>query len=149
MRPVMADAAVVTCINCGRKNRIARGAEGIPRCGVCHQALPWIVDADDTTIDAELRTTLPVLADFWAPWCAPCLAISAGVKKLADEYAGRLKVVKVNVDASPASARRYGAQSIPLLIIFRDGEEVSRRVGAIPAVPMRKWLGQFLSEQPA
>jgi thioredoxin 2 len=141
-------AVVVPCVKCGRKNRIVSPAEGVPRCAVCHAALPWIVEADDTTIDIELRTTLPVLADHWAPWCAPCLAISTAVNKLGHDYAGRLKVVKVNIDRARGVVERYQIESIPLLVVYRHGEEVSRRLGAMPAVPMRKWLEQCLSQQP-
>jgi thioredoxin 2 len=133
--------AVVTCPNCGRKNRIAPSADGIPRCGVCHHALPWVVDATGTTFDDEVRASIPVLVDFWAPWCGPCRMVSPAVERLAVELAGRLKVVKLNTDEAPQIAGRFGVQGIPLLVLLRDGEEVDRRVGAHPEAALRQWLG--------
>jgi thioredoxin 2 len=135
-----AQAPIVTCPNCGRKNRIASRAEGIPRCAVCHHALPWVVDATAETFDAELQASVPVLVDFWAPWCGPCRMVSPAVERLATEMAGRLKVVKLDVDQAPEIAGRYQVQGIPLLVLFRDGQEVDRRVGAHPEAALREWL---------
>src|SRR5918999_4090018 len=112
---------IVTCPNCGRKNRIRPSADGIPRCGNCHHALPWIVDADAGTFDREIVASVPVLVDFWAPWCGPCRMVSPIVERIAHDHAGRLKAVKLNVDQAPDIAARYEVQGIPLLVIFRDG----------------------------
>jgi thioredoxin 2 len=137
-------APVVTCPNCGKRNRIKASAEGIPRCAVCHHALPWIVDADAASFDQELRASAPVLVDFWAPWCGPCRAVSPAVERLATQEAGRLKVVKLDIDHAPDIARRYEVQGIPLLVVFRDGEEVDRVVGAVPAATLRQWIDPHL-----
>ena len=136
----MSATTIVTCPHCGKKNRIASRPEGLPRCAVCHHALPWIVDADAATFDEELKSTLPVLVDFWAPWCGPCRMVTPAVEHLAGEFAGRLKVVKLNTDGAPQIAARYGIQGIPLLVLHRDGQEVDRRVGAVPEPALRQWL---------
>ena len=142
-------ATVITCINCGRKNRVTPRSEGIPRCAVCHHALPWIVDAGSADYDAELAASVPVLVDFWAAWCGPCRMVSPVVEKLAREFAGRIKVVKLDVDAAPDVAARYQVQSIPLLVLHRDGAEVDRRVGALPEPALRGWLEPQLAPEPA
>jgi thioredoxin 2 len=141
----MAEAsAIIPCPNCGAKNRVRQIDSGFPQCSVCHTALPWIVEARAETFDEELRSSLPVLVDFWAPWCGPCRMISPLVEQAGRENAGRLKVVKLNVDEAPALSERYGIRGIPLLVLFRDGTEVDRQVGAVPAERLRAWLAPQL-----
>jgi thioredoxin 2 len=141
----MAEAStIIPCPNCGAKNRVRATASGFPRCSVCHTVLPWIVEARTETFDEELRSSLPVLVDFWAPWCGPCRMISPLVEQAGRENAGRLKVVKLNVDEAPALSERYGIRGIPLLVLFRDGTEVDRLVGAVPAERLRAWLAPQL-----
>jgi thioredoxin 2 len=144
-----AATTVVKCPNCGSKNRVAASAEGIPRCGVCHHALPWVVDATGMTFDDEVRASVPVLVDFWAPWCGPCRMVSPIVERLAVELAGRLKVVKLNTDEAPDIAGRFAVQGIPLLVLLRDGVEVDRRVGAHPEAALRQWLQPQVGHGPA
>jgi thioredoxin 2 len=145
----MSTTVTVKCPNCGKTNRIASRPEGVPRCAVCHHALPWVVEADQQSYDEELRSTLPVLVDFWAPWCGPCRMVSPAVERLATEMAGRLKVVKLNVDEAPDVAGRYQVQGIPLLVLHRDGEEIDRRVGALPEPALRQWLSQHIAPEGA
>src|ERR1700732_4028218 len=124
----MAGGTIIQCPNCGTKNRVRPTASGVPRCSVCHTVLPWIVDADPSTFDQEITSSVPVLVDFWAPWCGPCRMVSPLVEEMGRENAGRLKVVKLNVDEAPASAARFGVQGIPLLVVIRDGSEADRLV---------------------
>jgi thioredoxin 2 len=135
---------VITCPNCGAKNRVARGQAGAPRCGRCKNPLPWVVPADAQSFDEEVRSTVPVLVDFWAPWCAPCRMIDPVLEAMAKEHAGHLKVLKVNVDEQQELARRHGAMSIPLLVGFKDGEEVERVVGALPRAQLEQRLESLL-----
>lgn len=79
-----------------------------------------------------VESDLPVLVDFWAPWCGPCRMVAPRVEEISEEYDGRLKVVKVNVDENPATAGRYGVLSIPTLMLFKGGKPVERAVGALP-----------------
>ena len=87
----------------------------------------------DTNFDQEvLKSAQPVLIDFWAPWCAPCRAIAPVIDELAGEYAGRLKVVKLNVDDNPETPARYGVRGIPNLLIIKSGQVKEQIVGAVP-----------------
>jgi len=137
-------STIIICPNCGRKNRVRPSPSGFPRCKVCHAALPWIVDASPETFDEEIRSSLPVLVDFWAPWCGPCRMISPLVEETGRENASRLKVVKLNVDEAPAISNRYGVRGIPLLVLFRDGAEADRLVGAVPRQQLHQWLERHL-----
>jgi thioredoxin 2 len=135
-----AKATIVTCLNCGRRNRVRPTAAGVPRCSVCHNALPWIVETDADAFDEEIRASMPVLVDFWAPWCGPCRMVSPVVEQMGRDYAGRLKVVKLDIDNAPALAARYDVQGIPLLVVMKDGREVDRVVGAVPPAQLQQVL---------
>jgi thioredoxin 1 len=92
-----------------------------------------ITDVGDNNFDAEvLRCDLPVLVDFWAPWCGPCKSIAPIVEEIAVEYEGKLKVTKLNVDDHPATASRYGIRGIPNLVILKAGAVKEQIVGAVP-----------------
>jgi thioredoxin 1 len=91
------------------------------------------VEVTDSTFEQEvLRSAQPVLVDFWAVWCGPCKAIAPVVEELAGEYEGKLKVMKLDVDDNPRTAMAYGVQSIPTLLVFKNGQPAERIVGAVP-----------------
>ena len=133
--------SIVACTHCGAKNRVQPTASGTPRCAKCKTMLPWLVDADTASFDAEANASVPVVVDLWAPWCGPCRMIAPILSALAAEHAGKLKVVKVNVDDEPALGQRFDARSIPLLVVMRDGREVDRIVGAVPRPVIESRLG--------
>jgi thioredoxin 1 len=92
-----------------------------------------VTHVTDASFEAEvLKSGQPVLIDFWAPWCGPCRAIAPYVDQLADEYAGRLKVVKINVDDNPQTPARFGVRGIPNLVIIKGGQVKEQIVGAVP-----------------
>jgi thioredoxin 2 len=136
---------IVACPNCHTKNRVRATSSGVPRCSVCQTLLPWIVEAAPDSFDEEIAASVPVLVDFWAPWCGPCRMVSPLVERLGAEHAGRLKVVKLNVDEAPAISARFGVQGIPLLVVIRDGSEVDRLVGAAPLARLQAWLDPHLA----
>lgn len=102
-------------------------------------------DSTDATFDADvLQADGPVLVDFWAEWCAPCRAVSPILEEIAREQAGKLSVVKVDVDANPGVTARFGITGIPALKVFRDGEEVLSLVGSRPKAALEKELAAIL-----
>jgi thioredoxin 1 len=95
----------------------------------------------DATFDAEVRQSdLPVVVDFWAEWCGPCKMIGPALEELSEEYAGKVKIVKVNVDENPNSPAQMGVRGIPALFLFKDGQVVSNKVGAAPKAALANWI---------
>lgn len=131
-KPSSGPLSILVCANCGKKNKIRPSAKGAPHCGNCGKPLPWPVDATDETFDIEAEASPAVVVDLWAPWCGPCRIVSPILEELSNEYAGRLKVVKVNVDDNPATAQRFQAFSIPTMVVIKNGRVVDRIVGAMP-----------------
>jgi thioredoxin 2 len=140
----MSSATIVACPSCGTRSRVRPHPAAIPRCPRCKAALPWLVDADETSFAEEIRAPVPVVADLWAPWCGPCRMVSPVLERLARRRAGAVKVVKLNVDEAPALAAEYRAMSIPLLVVIRDGREVDRIVGALPEPELERRLAPHL-----
>lgn len=135
---------IIACPNCGARNRVGAIKQGIPRCPKCKSSLPWIVNADSTTFAEEISASVPVVVDYWAAWCGPCRMISPVLEDLAKRHAGHLKVVKVDVDANADLAAQARAQSIPLLVVMRDGTERDRIVGALPRAALEQRLAPIL-----
>jgi thioredoxin 1 len=100
--------------------------------------------SDDAFEREVLKSDLPVLIDFWAPWCGPCKAIAPVVEELAKEYDGRLKVVKMNVDDNPQTPSRFGVRGIPNLILFKGGQVKDQIVGAVPKAQLVKAISQVV-----
>ncbi|MDG4667201.1 thioredoxin [Mycobacterium sp. 236(2023)] len=140
------ESEIVTCPHCGKRNRVPAAAEGLPRCANCHQWLPWIAAAGDADFDdAVEKSSVPVLVDLWASWCGPCRMVSPALEQLAGERAGRLKLVKVDVDKAPAISQRFTVQSVPTLLLLEHGQVLARQSGAAPVAALRNWLDQVLS----
>ena len=106
--------------------------------------LPWLVNATDGTFEAEAKSSVAVVVDLWAPWCGPCRFVGPVLEDLSREFAGRLKVVKVNVDENPVLSRRFDATSIPTLVVMKDGRVVDRVVGALPKSDLTVRLTPYL-----
>ena len=104
-----------------------------------------VQQVSDASFDSDvLKSDLPVLIDFWAPWCGPCKAIAPVMEELAKEYAGRLKVVKMNVDDNPQTPSKYGVRGIPNLILFKGGQVSDQIVGAVPKAQLVKAISQVV-----
>jgi len=136
---------IISCPHCGKKNRLAFARLGeTMRCGQCKQELKAPADPIEIPSAADFdrivaQSSLPIVVDYWAPWCGPCRMVAPAVERVAHELAGHLKAVKVNVDESPAVAGRYQAKSIPTLVLLRDGQEIGRQIGALPADRLLAW----------
>ncbi|SES07763.1 thioredoxin [Tranquillimonas rosea] len=103
------------------------------------------VPVTDDTFDAEVRNAdLPVVVDFWAEWCGPCKQIGPALEELSDQYEGKIKIVKVNVDENPGSPSQLGVRGIPALFMFKDGEVVSNKVGAAPKAALQSWIEEAI-----
>ena len=135
----MADDIMVRCPSCSAVNRVPMDRVGTGTkaiCGRCKTDLPtdtvpFVVSDATFAADVE-RAPVPVLVDMWAPWCGPCRMVAPTIDALAAEFAGRVRVGKMNVDDNPETSARFGVRSIPTLLIVKDGREVDRIVGVQP-----------------
>jgi len=143
------ETTVITgCSSCGAKNRIVRARLGDdPTCGRCKKKVfpRTPVTITDATWKAEVdNSPIPVLVDFWAPWCGPCRAVAPVLETIAGERAGKLKIAKLNVDENPQSAARFAVQAIPTMILFRGPLEVDQIRGALPKAALEARLDRAI-----
>jgi thioredoxin 2 len=133
----------IACPACLAANRVPAARTGEdPKCGKCGAALldGAPVELGEGEFDAFLqRTGLPVLADFWAPWCGPCRAMAPHFERAARELKDRVRLVKVNTEQAQGLAARYAIRAIPTLVLFRNGAEVKRASGAMDAATLARW----------
>lgn len=137
----------LVCPRCGAVNRVPDGRlDQNPKCGKCGaEVLPaHPVELDAASFDKFIaRNELPVLVDFWAPWCGPCKMFAPTFSQLAGQYVGRVRFAKVNTEAEQGLAARHGIRSIPTLAVFKGGREVDRVAGALPAAQLQAWLARL------
>lgn len=104
------------------------------------------LETSDATFETDVvKAGIPVLVDFWAEWCSPCRQISPIIEELSHDLAGRLKVVKVNIDKNPETPAKFGVRGIPTLIIFKDGQAAATKVGALPKSSLVEWVESVLA----
>lgn len=135
------------CPRCSAKNRVpVSKLDKSPRCGKCHEELGPIAApvAIESAADFDALTassSVPVLVDFWAAWCGPCVALAPELERLARDRAGKALIAKVDTEALPDVAGRFGIRSIPTLILFREGAEATRVSGLMPAEEIARRVG--------
>ena len=135
----------ISCSGCGAVNRVplSRLAEG-PVCGRCRRSLgvSHPIEVSDRTFSSLIaESTVPVLVDFWAPWCGPCRVLAPELEKVAQQAGNKLLVAKLNSDENPATSSAYGILSIPSMVLFENGREKQRLLGAMPAQEILARIG--------
>jgi thioredoxin 2 len=143
---------IVPCASCGQKNRIAYEKAAEPaRCPKCKQAIGLPGEPIELASAADFdrliaRASVPVVVDYWAPWCGPCRMVAPELKKVAEHLKGRVLVVKVNTDVLSDVGERFGIRSIPTLAVFGGGKELSRAAGARPAADIEAFIEQAIRQ---
>ena len=143
------DTVQVACPHCFTPNRIPAARLGeSPKCGKCGESLLDGKPAalDEASFDAYVaRTELPVLVDYWAPWCGPCRAMAPQFEKAAGDLRESVRFAKVNTDQAQGIAARAGIRAIPTMVLYRAGKELGRTSGAMDAGTLRRWIGEHIS----
>jgi thioredoxin 2 len=146
----MPEGLIRTCPSCGKKNRVLYSKlDEEARCGACGTPLPppagpLEVDQGEALAALLRESALPVLVDFWAPWCGPCKMVAPEMAKVAERNAGKVLVVKVNTDVDPRVGSGHRIQSIPTMAVFQGGREVARTMGARPAAQIEGFVREAL-----
>ncbi len=146
---------IVECAGCGKRNRLAYERLGDSvQCGECKQPLNAPGEPIEVQRTADFdrliaTSSLPVVVDYWAPWCGPCRMVAPELQKVAARQAGRAIVVKVNTDVLSDLGQRFGIRSIPTLAVFEDGKEIARETGARPAPEIEAFIARARAAVPA
>lgn len=146
----MSDSLIITCPHCQQRNRLpARRLSDSSRCGKCKEGLfnGAPVELDPAGLHAHQNSDLPLLVDFWAPWCGPCQTFAPTFKQAAQLLEPRVRLGKINTEAYPALGQRLGIRSIPTLVLFNGQQEISRVSGALPAQQLIQWVEHQLLQQ--
>ena len=133
------------CAACQAINRIPDDRiDDVAKCGRCGHELfdGEVINATSATLDQLLKDDLPVVVDFWAPWCGPCVNFAPIFEDVAEERSGKIRFVKVNTEAEPELSARFRIRSIPTIMIFKQGEMVDMLNGAMPKAPFESWLNE-------
>jgi len=136
------------CASCLATNRLPENkVNDGAKCGRCGAPLldGKVVHATTQTLDKLLQDDLPVVVDFWAPWCGPCVGFAPVLDAVATERGGTVRFIKVNTEAEPQLSSRFGIRSIPTIMVFKQGKPVDSLHGAVPKGPFEQWLDEGLS----
>ena len=106
--------------------------------------MPTKAVTDNSFESDVIKSDKPIVVDFWAEWCGPCKAIGPSLEELSEEMANKLKIVKINVDENPSTSQAYGIRSIPALMIFKDGQKISEKMGALPKSALESWVNETI-----
>lgn len=145
----MAEKLKLTCLHCGQTNAVpADRLDAGPKCAVCGEALMPAkpVPVDFKTLEKAAKTDqVPLLVDFWAPWCGPCRQMAPEYEKAAQMLKGRARLAKIDTEREPAASQRWNIRGIPAFVLFRNGREVAREAGARPAADLVRFAESAIS----